>query len=432
MISRSEAEEILLLIENALQDGDYPDGHKCKSHERLASATVSKQMGVHRSVIARKLAEMKKEYDLEPNWKIFKEQKEEDADHIVVRRLKDKLAMAETRAAKAERTSISSEAIREGILGLAATPLEPQPWRPSKGDKKGQKEALVLMVSDVHMGETIDKNQMGGRNTFDKKICGKRLERLFQGVVKMGTVHWSGPPPGVIYVILGGDLISGEIHEELAKSNDLLAIPAVRELATHIISGLELLLESFDCEIRVVSVPGNHGRTTRKPESKGFVLNSYDTLVAWLVESWFMAKGTKRISFAAPASGDALINICGWNFLFTHGDRIGSRGGMGMVGPAATIARGMQRLIQDYASEQIVIDYIMVGHFHSSMELEQGFANGSLSGPSEYSRSGRMRSSPPSQWLVSVHPEYGVARRWKLLVGHPSEGSVCSGRTSKA
>jgi len=432
MISRSEAEEILLLIENALQDGDYPDGHKCKSHERLASATVSKKLGVHRSVIARKLAEIKKEHGIEPNWNAFKKQKEEDPDHITVRRLKDKLAMAETRAAKAERTSISSEAIREGILGLAATPLEPKSWSPPKGDKKGQKEALVLMVSDVHMGETIDKDQMGGRNTFDKKICGKRLERLFQNVVKMGTVHWSGPPPGVIYVILGGDLISGEIHEELAKSNDLLAIPAVRELATHLISGIELLLESFDCEVRVVSVPGNHGRTTRKPESKGFVLNSYDTLVAWLVESWFMAKGTKRISFAAPASGDALINICGWNFLFTHGDRIGSRGGMGMVGPAATIARGMQRLIQDYASEQIVIDYIMVGHFHSSMELEQGFANGSLSGPSEYSRSGRMRSSPPSQWLVSVHPEYGVARRWKLLVGHPSEGSVCSGRTSKA
>ena len=218
MISRSEAEEIIGLIEQALRDGDHPDGHKCKSHERLASATASKQLGVHRSVIPRKLVEIKKEYGLEPNWELFKEHKGEDADHITVRRLKDKLAMAETRAARAERTSISSEAIREGILGLAATPLEPQPWRPSKGDKKGQKEALVLMVSDVHMGETIDKNQMGGRNTFDKKICGKRLERLFQGVVKMGTVHWSGPPPGVIYVILGGDLISGEIHEELALS----------------------------------------------------------------------------------------------------------------------------------------------------------------------------------------------------------------------
>ena len=432
MISRAEAEEIIALIEDALKKGDHPDGHKCLSRQRLASATACKYLGIHRTVMSRKLKEARTEYGLEPDWSLYNDQVLADGntDPILVRRLKDKLSKAESRAASAERNRISSDAIREGILGLAAIPLEPRPWSPPTGSKRGPKEGLILMISDVHMGETIDKNQMGGRNSFDKKICGDRLKRLFQGVVKMGTVHWSGPPPGVIYVILGGDLISGEIHDELAKSNDLLAIPAVKELATYLISGIELLVQSFDCEIRVVSIPGNHGRTTRKPESKGFVVNSYDTLVAWLVERWFVAKGTKQITFTAPASGDALINICGWNFLFTHGDRIGSRGGMGMVGPVATIARGMQRVIQDYAAEQIVVDYVIVGHFHTSCELEQGFANGCLSGPSEYSRSGRMRSSPPSQWLLSVHPIHGVARRWKILVGDPSEGTICAGRSS--
>ena len=433
MISRSEAEEILLLIENALQDGDYPDGHKCKSHERLASATVSKKLGVHRSVIARKLAEIKKEHGIEPNWNAFKKQKEEDPDHITVRRLKDKLAMAETRAAKAERTSIKEEILRESVFKLAAKPIEPKSWKTSKDVKtKDRKEAMVLLISDVHMGEVIDFDQMGGRNSFNKKICADRLERLFQSVVKMGTTHWSGPPPGVIYVILNGDLISGEIHQELERSNDLLAVPAVRELTAHLISGLELLLESFDCEIRVVSVPGNHSRLTKKPESKGFVVNSYDTLVAWMLESWFACKTEKRITVSAPASGDALININGWNCLFTHGDRIGSRGGMGMIGPAATIARGMQRIIQDFATENIVVDFVFTGHFHVSVELEQGFCNGCLSGASEYSRSGRMRSSAPSQWLFSITADHGVARRWKIYVGHPSEGSLCSGRSTKA
>jgi hypothetical protein len=434
MISRSEAEEIIRLVEDALKKGDHPDGHRCLGRQRLASATAAKYLGIHRSVVARKLKDARTEHGLEPDWSLHKDDVSVDgnADPIVVRRLKDKLSKAESRASNAERDKISSDTIRESILGLAALPMEPKHWIPPTGIKKGPNEALILMISDVHMGETIDKHQMGGRNSFNKKICEDRLKRLFQGVVKMGTTHWSGPPPGVIYVILGGDLISGEIHDELAKSNDLLAIPAVKELATYLISGLDLLLESFACEIRVVAIPGNHGRTTRKPESKGFVVNSYDTLVAWLIERWFVAKNTKRITFSAPASGDALINICNWNFLFTHGDRIGSRGGMGMVGPVATIARGMQRVIQDYAAEQIVVDYVVVGHFHTSCELEQGFANGCLSGPSEYSRSGRMRSSPPSQWLLSVHPIHGVARRWKILVGDPSEGSICAGRSGKA
>ena len=432
MISIDEAKKIIALVEEALRAGDYPKGHKCIDHQRLATHTAAKTLGVHRDTVSNRLAFIKKEYGLEPDWSLHYIKPKEDLDHIQVRRLKDRLSKAETRAAAAERISINSSVIRESIMGLVAEPMEPRSWRPANiRSKDSRKEALILMISDVHMGEVIDKGQMGGRNTFDKVICANRLERLFQGVVKMGTVHWSGPPPGVIYVILGGDLISGEIHDELAKSNDLLAIPAVRELATHIISGLELLLQSFDCEIRVVSIPGNHGRTTRKPESKGFVLNSYDTLVSWLVESWFISRKTKKITFSAPASGDALINICGWNFLFTHGDRIGSRGGAGMVGPVATIARGMQRLIQDYAADQVVVDYIVIGHFHTSVELEQGFANGCVSGPSEYSRSGRMRSSPPSQWLLSVHPLHGVARRWKILVGDSSEGSICAGRPDK-
>ena len=431
--SKDDLKKLIKLIESLLQEGCKPQGIPTNSHERTAISTAAKKMGVHAQTVHRRLAIAETEYGLEPDWSLYKDPassgEEKSAEHLTVRRLKDKLASAEARAAAAERTTISAEALREGVFNLTATPLYPQPWKPSK-DTAGRvrNEALILQISDVHMGEYIDKDQMGGRNSYSKEICGKRLQRLFQSVVKMGTVHWSGPPPAIIYVILCGDLISGEIHEELAKTNDLLAIPAVRELSQHLISGLELLLSSFDCEIRVVSVPGNHGRTTKKPEAKGFVVNSYDTLVAWLVESWFTGRQTKRISFSAPISGDALINIAGWNFLFTHGDRIGSRGGMGMIGPSATIARGMQRIIQDYASEQVVVDWVMVGHFHTPVELEQGFANGCLSGPSEYSRSGRMRSHPACQWLISVHPDHGVARRWKLVVGTPDEGSIYKGR----
>jgi hypothetical protein len=435
MISIDESKKIITAVEEELRNGDYPQGHKCVSHQRLATNTAAKKMGIHRDTLLNKLVAAAKHHNLSPDWSLHDSGKADGSpselkDHITVRRLKDKLNSAESRAAAAERQAIKEDILREAIFKLAAKPLDPKSWKPKKTSTfSDRKEAMVLLISDVHMGEFIDFDQMGGRNSFDKNICAKRLERLFQSVVKMGTTHWSGPPPGVLYVILGGDLISGEIHEELAKSNDLLAIPAVRELATHLISGLGLLLKSFDCEIRVVSVPGNHGRTTKKPESKGFVVNSYDTLVAWLVESWFVGSGEKRITFAAPASGDALINICGWNFLFTHGDRIGSRGGAGMVGPVATIARGMQRLIQDYASDQTVLDYIMIGHFHTPVELEQGFTNGSLSGPSEYSRSGRMRNHPACQWLISVHPDHGVARRWKLVVGSPDEGSVYKGRS---
>jgi predicted phosphodiesterase len=379
-------------------------------------------------------------HGLSVNWSLGKrpapepdqktEKPESAADPIEVRRLADKLKQAELARKSAERLAVKDQTIREALFQLSASPLDPPSFNPAPDKASGKVgEAIILPISDLHMGEVIDLEQMGGRNSYNERIARKRLERLFSSAVKLATVHWSGPPPSAIYVPLMGDLVSGEIHDELAKTNDLLAIPAVRALSEALIGGLDLLVRSFPTvPIHVVSVPGNHGRTTKKPEAKAFALNSYDTLVAWVIESWYAAKGNSRITFSAPASGDALVNIHGWNILFTHGDRIGSRGGAGFIGPAATAARGMQRIIQDYAAEGIIVDVIVIGHFHTPIELEQGFVNGTLAGPSEYSRAGRMRSHPASQWMISVHPTRGVARRWKIQVGHPSEGSIYKGR----
>ena len=353
-----------------------------------------------------------------------------EADPIELRRVRDRLARSERLRTAHERQALTEAALRVGVMGLTAEPLRPPSWPPGSPGRDGNhREAVVLFLSDVHMGEVIDLQQMGGRNSYNQKIALTRLSRYFSSVVKLGTKHWSGPPPAVIYLVLGGDLISGEIHEELAKTNDLLSIPAVKTMAEATIAGVNLLLSAFpDLQIRVVSVPGNHGRTTRKPEAKAFAVDSYDTLVAWAVERWFQAKSEKRVTFSAPASGDALVNIMGWKVLFTHGDRIGSRGGQGFVGPAATAARGMKKMVQDFVAEGEIVDLIVMGHLHTALELEEGFVNSSLAGPSEYSRSSRFRSKPATQLMLSIHPEHGVARRWQIQVGHPSEGSIYRGR----
>lgn len=357
--------------------------------------------------------------------------KGEPKDPIDAHRLKNREVLQRRRIEELERQAANDRTIREAVFKLSERPLEPPSWnpRPSKGSK--HRESIVLFLSDIHMGEVVSMSAMGGRNSYNMKIACTRLERYFQSVVKLGTEHWTGLPADAIYLVLGGDLVSGEIHDELAKTNDLQAIPAVRVLAEALAAGLQLLREAFPAiPIHVLSVPGNHGRNTKKPESKAFAVNSYDTLVALLLEWWATTKGVKNVTFSAPHTGDALVTIHGWNVLFTHGDRIGSRGGSGFVGPAATAARGMQKVVQDYLAEGRVIDFIIMGHFHTPLELEYGIVNASLVGPSEYSRSGRMRSHPSSQWMLSVHPVYGIARRWKISCGDRSEGSIYAGRAA--
>jgi hypothetical protein len=432
-ISRAEARRCINAVHKAIKAGAL-------GRNGVITEAADK-LGIARTTLASRLAPggpCKRLYGLEVDWSRLAKAapppeaaaEQPPADPIEVRRLKDRLAIETRSRGEAERHAATEQTIREAVFRLTAKPLDPPSWNPEQSgpaDKLG--EAIILPLSDLHMGEVIDLAQMGGLNSFNETIARARVERLFARAVKLATVHWSGPPPSAWYVPLMGDLVSGEIHEELAKTNDLLSIPAVRAMSEALVSGLELLARSFPgTPIHVVSVPGNHGRTTRKLEAKGFALDSYDTLVAWCVESWFAAKGQAMITFSAPASGDAVVNIHGWNVLFTHGDRIGSRGGTGFVGPAATISRGFQKLVMDYAAQGTMIDVIVVGHFHTSLELSQGFANGSLPGPSEFSKMLRMRPEPASQWFLAIHPKHGVSRRYKIYVGHESEGSIYRGR----
>lgn len=442
--TKAEARRCVAAVDKALQAGAAPPGESRQGHRRSAINMAAEALGISpKTLLSRVRAggPCERLYGLRPDWSQAAPpppapapeppaSPEPPADPIEVRRLKDRLRLEAAARSSAERHAADSVALREGIFRLRATPLEPPHWNPRPDGPSGKTgEAIILPISDIHMGEVIALEQMGGRNSYNEAIARARLERLFASALKLATVHWSGPPPSAIYVPLMGDLVSGEIHDELAKTNDLLAIPAVRAVSEALIAGFDLLLREFpSTPIHVVSVPGNHGRTTRKPEAKGFALDSYDTLVAWTIESWFAARGETRIKFSAPASGDALCNILGWNILFTHGDRIGSRGGTGFVGVSATATRGMKRLIEDYAAENVIVDVIVMGHFHTPIELEYGFVNGSLPGPSEYGRSLRLKSHPAAQWMLSIHPRRGVARRWKIAVGAPEEGSIYRGR----
>jgi hypothetical protein len=179
--------------------------------------------------------------------------------------------------------------------------------------------------------------------------------------------------------------------------------------------GVKNLAEAFG-NVHVVSVPGNHGRTSFKPPTKAIAETNYDTLSAWWLEDVFKNTGDSRVTFQTPNSIDAVFEMHGRRYLATHGDNIGSRGGQGFIGPAATILRGFKKTHDEYASRNQVLSAIFCGHFHTALDLELGWANGSLPGFSEYARSYRMRPAPPCQWLIFFHPRYQSTSQWKIKV----------------
>jgi len=275
----------------------------------------------------------------------------------------------------------------------------------------------VLFTSDMHCGEVIDADEVDGLNEYNLEIFRSRYQLMIEKTIEISRKHM-GPAtyPGLIY-LRGGDAISGNIHEEIREGNQLDAIPAVRECFMQERAGLKRLLDEFG-KVHVISVPGNHGRDTIKPRHAGYANRNYETMLAWWLRSAF--DGDPRITFHEPASGDAYFSVFGWNVLLNHGDRMGSRGGMGFVGPAATIARGHWKLYDNWTRTGHPVSYILTGHLHTSLKLERGYANGSLAGFGPFARDMRAIPDAPRQWLLYFHPELGICDARELVLGnHP-------------
>ncbi len=318
---------------------------------------------------------------------------------------------------RAYRSANASDDLREAVFGLAKAPITAPKINVSRAPGKGSSPDIpILFTSDFQWGERISPAQLDGVNEFNLQVARDRYELLITKAIDITRWHAGRKKADRIVYLRGGDMISGDIHEELRETNAAMSIPQVVDLVENEVAGLQALRSVFD-RIDVISVPGNHGRITVKPHSKGYAEANYDTLSAWMLEREF--RNDPGVQFHTPASGDAIFEVCGWTFCMTHGDRIGSRGGQGFIGPAATIARGMKKNADYWASCGVHIDYQLVGHFHTSLELEQGFANGSLPGISEYARDFRMRPGRASQWLLFVHPDHGVSSRWPIYLSEP-------------
>jgi len=128
--------------------------------------------------------------------------------------------------------------------------------------KSGIREGTaVIMASDWHVEENVYAEAVAGRNSYNPKIAEARAERFFTGIewlLDFGRNEFSLRD---VILWLGGDLITGYIHDELEEDNDLSPIEAVLFAKRLITKGIKTLL--LDPKIETITIPcsfGNHGR----------------------------------------------------------------------------------------------------------------------------------------------------------------------------
>lgn len=448
-------------VENALFDGAPPFPH-IGSHQKGAIRLAAERMGMCDQTLRRRVGTpehvgaIERRYGFRVDWAMYRPpapaelpplaelragvgkpsaaSEDDDArappsDPIDLRRLRDENTRLRTALRDAERRAAEAEDIRAGVLGLTADPLRPQLSLPAaRGDLAVSGRTVVLHLSDIHFGETVDIQEMDGLNRYDAEIAKQRLGRFFSRAADLMSKHWKGDPPDEIVLCLGGDLISGNLHPELEQTN-APAVPAtVRDVGEHIAGGIILLRKEIKRPIRVYSVPGNHGRITPKPQSKGRSAGSLDLLATDFCEAVTRGAAVKDVSFYKASSPDAYFSTYGFHWLVTHGDAAGYRGGgVGFIGPMATIVKAHRKLVDVAWRSGKPVHYVLTAHHHTTGKTAFGWSNGSVIGYGEFARDLRADPEGSRQNMLIVHPRHGVIDHMELHLGAPDEGSLYAG-----
>lgn len=307
----------------------------------------------------------------------------------------------------------------EEMAGLRGVPVTVPNWLVSERQGRAGKSVVGCLVSDVHMGETIAAEEIGGINAFDPAICAARLRRYFTAACVVGARWASDTACEGALLSLAGDLVSGDIHEELRITNALTSHEQVAAVVAELAAGIRTLVDAFG-RVHVVGVPGNHGRTTVKPTAKLYARLSYDVAaVARLAEIF---AGDARVTFQVDANTDQVTPVFGRAVLTTHGDKIGTRGGTGFAGPDLPIVRGAKKVREQYSSLGHDVYLIQAGHYHWWSNPAHGrvIFNGSVPGYAEFARDIRAVVEPPQQTLWLMHSRWGLRERMPIQLEDPS------------
>ena len=297
---------------------------------------------------------------------------------------------------------LTTEEVRKYIFELRDSPVVMPDWLINTSSTSSIHGVPTLLLSDLHFGEVVKPEQVFNVNAYNMDIAEERIRFLAQGTIDLLTKHLKSDYPGLV-LLLGGDIVSGTIHDELIASNEEPIMPTVLR-AFEILGWFIRQMKKHFPKLAIFCCPGNHGRTTKKISFKDTGLLSYDWLIYSMLERFF--ESDEDISFSITPGDDLQYKIYNHTYRLTHGSQF--RGGQGFLGHIAPVTRGEIR--KRTAAESYGQDYdtLVIGHFHTYGFFKRVICNGSVVGYSEYSMNNNFPYERAQQALWITHPEHGI------------------------
>jgi len=285
----------------------------------------------------------------------------------------------------------------EGQLNVAsAIRQKPKKGKMTPVTLANGEAVAVLCASDWHVEETVTSASTNGLNEFTLSIAQDRIRRFFSSAVRLTEIQRSGCEIREALLWLGGDLMSGFIHEELQETNELTPTETILWLRDQLTEGIRYLCDHFD-GIKIVCNYGNHGRTTKKPRHATGYKNSYE----WLLYSILSTQlAMPKVEWVVADSYMTYVPVYDRMIRFHHGDGLKYQGGIGGL----TIPT--EKAIASWNKAKLA-DLDVFGHWHTQQQNPKWISNGSLIGYNAYALSIKAGFEKPQQTFFLFDKERG-------------------------
>lgn len=334
------------------------------------------------------------------------ELKKEIEESIEIKTLKREIANLKKRLVSRQAgENLILAAVQEAFekpVNLKAPPAPPR-------QRKKSKEIAVLHLSDIHIGKTTP--------TYNSEIAELRLLELAEKTIEITETRRNSASISELHIYLGGDIIEGEIiFAHQAHEIDQSTIVQAVITAPTILGRIIMTFLSFFSKVKVVCVPGNHGRPASKKSGYSKATNwdnaVYMTLKHMLIGPSFKPNHdiARRLEIVGASEDD--INwyqtdqIYNWGSLLVHGDQI--RGGFAGF-PWYGVAKKAWGWIDSIPHPW---DYLWFGHFHtyaSAVINHRTFlANGSSESDNPFAREVMAAAGWPCQRLAFFNENHGL------------------------
>lgn len=316
---------------------------------------------------------------------------------------------------------LSGLRVRSHWMDRLAEQPEPKPYKiRRKGRKKGKlpQATYFQLASDWHMGERVRPETVQGRNEYNPEIAQERAEQFFRSnltMLKAARSAWD-VRQGVFW--LGGDLMTGYIHEEYEEDNFLSPIEESLLIFDTLNRGIQFMLDRSDLEeILMVTNHGNHGRTGKKLRISTAAQNSFEWgTYQMLRRHW---REEPRLKWQISSGYHNVVDAYGFGVRFSHGEQVGYQGGIGglpipVQKRIGRQAKGEVALPPKVRGAPIRLDAI--GHFHSLQHPKDFIVNGSLIGWNAYAEGKGFGYEPPMQCSFVIDEEYQLVSNFNPIL----------------